>query len=120
MDLKFSFAPKFELKNIKQGIPSLRVLEFEPKNGSLKSYVPGGYFFIRIKGADITTEGHPFSASSPKTSEYSNSFEFMIKKAGDWTGSLQNVNIGGVATLEGLYGNFFPNEVQESKDPFVL
>ena len=118
--LKISFAPKFELKSIKQGTPSLWVLEFEPKNGSIKPYVPGDYFFIRFKNTDITTEGHPFSASSAITSDYSNSIEFMIKEAGDWTGSLQNVNVGDIATLEGPYGNFFPDDVQESEDPFVL
>ena len=118
--LKFSFDPKSEIKRIKQETPSLRVLEFEPKNGSIKSYVPGNYFFIRSKNADITTEGHPFSAKSAKTSEFSNSIELMSKEVGDWTGFLQNVNVRDNVTWEGLYGNFFPNEVQESKDPFVL
>ncbi|MBZ6526162.1 hypothetical protein HYQ40_00135 [Aerococcaceae bacterium DSM 111021] len=118
--IKIFMSPKFVLKNIKQGTPSLWVLEFEPKKGSIKSYVPGDYFFIRFQNSDITTEGHPFSASSAITSNYPNSIEFMIKEAGDWTGSLKNVNIGDIATLEGPYGNFFPDKVKESDAPFIL
>lgn len=118
--IKTSLLPKYVVKNIYQGATSLWVLEFEPQEGSIKSYVPGDYFFIRFKNAEITTEGHPFSASSAITKEFPNSIQFMIKEAGNWTSSLQNIKKGDIATLEGPYGNFFPNEVQESEDPYVL
>lgn len=119
--IKIVQAPKFNVKEIYKATPSLWVLEFEPKNGQLVNYNPGDYFFIRFdKSADITGEGHPFSTSSAITKLHSNSIEFMIKQAGDWTGALGNIKVGDIATLEGPYGDFYPNEVRTSEVPFIL
>lgn len=119
--LSTTLLPKYVVKDIYLATPSLWVLEFEPKNGKLKDYTPGDYFFIRFKGgANITKEAHPFSTSSAITKLHDSSIEFMIKEAGDWTSALKNIKVGDVATLEGPYGNFYPQEVREADKPYVL
>lgn len=121
--LKIATSPKFKVKSIYKGTPALWVLEFEPVKGKISPYIPGDYFFIRFKGdADITKEAHPFSTSSAITKRFSNSIEFMIKEAGDWTDSLANIKEGDIATLEGPYGDFLPKavEVSDEEVPFIL
>lgn len=121
--IKIGTSPKFKVTKIERGTPSLWVLEFEPLQGEIDEYTAGDYFFIRFKDADITGEGHPFSTSSAITTQFDNSIEFMIKEAGDWTTALENIKEGDVATLEGPYGNFFPEPIRESNEseiPFVL
>lgn len=121
---KIVASPEHKVKKIYRATPTLWVLEFEPLKGQIKNYTAGDYFFIRFKGdADITKEPHPFSTSSAVTKQFSNTIEFMIKEAGDWTKALANVKEGDIATLEGPYGDFFPKYVQETKEedvPFVL
>lgn len=119
--LKIAFSPKYTVSNIYKATPALWVLEFEPKNGKLVKYNPGDYFFIRFKDAKgITKEAHPFSTSSAITKDNHTRLEFMIKEAGDWSEALKNVKPGNVATLEGPYGDFYPEEVQEGEHPYVL
>lgn len=118
--IKIVQAPKYKVSELYKATPSLWVLEFEPENGQLPAYNPGDYFFIRFQDADITTEGHPFSTSSAITKMHSNTIQFMIKEAGDWTGSLGNIKVDDIATLEGPYGDFFPEEVRVGEEPYVL
>lgn len=121
--LKITASPKYKVTKIYLATPVLWVLEFEPVNGKIIEYAAGDYFFIRFKGADITGEAHPFSTSSAHTKQFSDSIEFMIKEAGDWTEALKNIKEGDIATLEGPYGDFFPEEVRETNEaetPFVL
>ena len=121
---KIVAAPQYRVTKIYKATPALWVLEFEPVKGTVMTYTAGDYFFIRFnREAEITGEGHPFSTSSAITRRYSNSIEFMIKEAGDWTESLANIKEGDIARFEGPYGHFFPEEVQESNEqevPFVL
>lgn len=121
---KIVSSKEYRVKSIYRGTPTLWVLEFEPVEGKIEEYTAGDYFFIRFKGdADITGEGHPFSTSSAMTKRYSNSIEFMIKEAGDWTEALANIKEGDIATFEGPYGNFLPEEVDQSNEdevPYIL
>lgn len=122
---KIAFSTEYKVKSIYKATPSLWVVEFEPVEGrTMEAYRAGDYFFIRFKGdADITKEGHPFSTSSAMTKRYSNSIEFMIKEAGDWTESLANIKAGDIATFEGPYGNFLPEAVEETPEadvPYIL
>lgn len=118
--LKTALLPKYIVSDIYKATPSLWVLEFKPKNGKLTKYSPGDYFFIRFKKGDITKEAHPFSTSSAITKDHSDSIQFMIKEAGDWTKSLANIKVNDIATLEGAYGEFYPSEARDSEYPFVL
>ena len=44
----------------------------------------------------------------------------MIQEDGDFTGSLDQVVVGDQGTIEGPYGNFYPEDVRESNEPMVL
>jgi len=117
------FSRRYKVIDIYRATPTIWTVEFEPVKGTLKEYTPGDYFFIRFKRANITGEGHPFSTSSAITQRYNNSLEFMIKEAGDWTSSLKNIKVGDIATFEGPYGSFLPENVEQSPEeevPFVL
>ncbi|AXY25088.1 hypothetical protein CL176_03055 [Suicoccus acidiformans] len=121
--LEIAREPKYRVKSIERGTPTLWVLEFEPVNGRIKDYHPGDYFFIRFQGdVAIGKEPHPFSTSSAQTKQFPNSIQFMIKDAGDWTEQLKNVKVGDIATLEGPYGDFYPEEVRREPEstPFIL
>lgn len=44
----------------------------------------------------------------------------MIQEDGDFTSSLDKVKEGDQVTIEGPYGDFYPEEVRESSEPMVL
>lgn len=118
--LKTALLPKYIVSEIYKATPLLWIVEFKPQHGTISNYTPGDYFFIRFKTGEITKEAHPFSTSSAITKDHHDSIQFMIKEAGDWTRSLANIKVGDIATLEGPYGDFYPQEIRESDDPFVL
>lgn len=118
--LKIAFAKTYTVSEIYRATPTLWILEFTPNDKKLVNYTPGDYFFIRFKEGNITKEPHPFSTSSAITKAHGSSVQFMIKEAGDWTRSLADIKVGDTATLEGPYGEFYPQEVAKSDDPFVL
>src|SRR5690625_459045 len=113
------FSRRYKVIDIYRATPTIWTVEFEPVKGTLKEYTPGDYFFIRFKRANITGEGHPFSTSRAITQRYNNSLEFMIKEAGDWTCSLQNIKVGDIATFEGPYGSFLRENVEQSSEEEV-
>ncbi len=121
--LKVLMLPKYEVIKLYRGTPAIWVLEVAPKKGQIPQFNGGEYFWIYFRdGANISKEGHPFSTSSASTDRYSNSIEFMIKDAGDWTESLKNINIGDTLVLEGPHGDMLPPSIQEEPEdvPFVL
>src|SRR5699024_4732024 len=79
----------------------------------------GQYAFFRFVDSKVTGEPHPFSFSSaPRYNE--ESVIVMIKADGDFTSSLDQVQVGDKVTIEGPYGNFYPEKVRESTQPMVL
>lgn len=122
--LQILTAEEYKVVKIYRGTPTTWVMEFAPVKGEIADYTPGDYFFIRFKKHDqVTGEGHPFSVSSAVTTQFDDTIEFMIKDAGDWTESLKHVAVGDIATFEGPYGHFIPEEFVGAKKqeiPFVF
>lgn len=120
--IKVATLPKYQVKSIERGTPTIWVIEFEPVDGEIPDYNPGEYFWIHFNEGDISREGHPFSTSSAITNRFNNSIQFMIKDAGDWTESLKNIEVGHKAQLEGPHGDMYPPHIQELDEsvPFVL
>lgn len=120
--IKVAALPKYEVKSIYRGTPSIWVIEFEPVKGNIPQFNPGEYYWIYFDEGKITREGHPFSTSSAITKRYNNSIEFMIKDAGDWTESLKNIEVGHKARLEGPHGDMFQPHTQalDESVPYVL
>lgn len=111
--------PKYEV--IRHDNPSPKIHEFElrPVNGTRFDYVAGQYGFFRFVDSDVTSEAHPFSFSSAPTYN-KESVMVMIQEDGDFTGSLDQVVVGDQVTIEGPYGNFYPEDIRESNEPMVL
>lgn len=122
--IKILTLPKYEVTKLYRGTPTIWVLEVTPVKGQIPQFHGGEYFWIYFRdGANISKEGHPFSTSSAITDRYSNSIEFMIKDAGDWTESLKNINVGDKLVLEGPHGDMLPPHIQETDEetvPFIL
>ena len=117
--LSLAKLPTYEITAIKRPTPTLFALEFSPKSGQRMSYEPGQYVFVRLKKSNLPPESHPFSISSaPNDGE--NTLEVMIKKSGDYTNRLDELNVGDVATLEGPYGHFLDEDTKNSQVPMVL
>lgn len=74
--------------------------------GKTIDFKPGQFVFVRFKSDDnimISGESHPFSiASSPKEKN----LRFYIKALGDYTKTLDKLQSGQIAELEGAFGKF--------------
>lgn len=111
--------PKYEVIRIDKPTSKVHEIEMRPTKGQRLEYIAGQYAFFRFVDSKVTGEPHPFSFSSaPRYNK--ESVIVMIKADGDFTSSLDQVNVGDKVTIEGPYGNFYPEEVRESTKPIVL
>lgn len=81
--------------------------------GGIIHFLPGQFLFLRLADSALGGESHPFSiASAPGEGNV----RLLVKKLGDYTAHLDEVQPGTVATLEGPYGTFsyrhWPNRRQ--------
>lgn len=92
------------------------MIELKASGKHKVDFQPGQFVFLRFKKDDnllISGEAHPFSmASSPKE----DSLRFYIKALGDYTATLDKLEVGQTAEIEGAFGKFsytnFPNKSQ--------
>jgi len=111
--------PKYEIISIDKPKSKVHEIEMRPTKGQRLDYIAGQYAFFRFVDSKVTGEPHPFSFSSaPRNNK--DSVIVMIKADGDFTSSLDQVKVGDKVTIEGPYGNFYPEEVRESSKPIVL
>lgn len=67
-------------------------------------YAPGQFLFLRLHGAGVPAEEHPFSiASSPTQSDR---ITLTIKESGDFTSGIGRVRPGDRAAVHGPFGRF--------------
>ena len=77
-------------------------LKAHPKRPFL--FIPGQFQFLRLHGAEVSAEEHPFSiASSPARSGW---ISVTIKESGDFTAGIGRVRPGDAATVHGPFGRF--------------
>jgi predicted ferric reductase len=67
-------------------------------------FAPGQFQFLRLHGADVPAEEHPFSIASSPTR--SGSISVTIKESGDFTAAIGRVRPGDGATVHGPFGRF--------------
>ncbi len=91
-------------------------LTLHPETGTVFSYLPGQFGFLRVKGA-VLSEEHPFSISSEPSNK--ETLTITIKNLGDWTSTVQNIRVGDKATLDAPYGRFTPT-LYDCKSGIVL
>lgn len=117
--IKLGRLPKYEVADITMPTPDIYEVSLRPVEGDMIDYEAGQYGFFRFVDSEVTSEAHPFSFSSaPEHTE--DTAEIMVKESGDFTSNLDKVKPGDKVTIEGPYGNFYPEEEKKSDDPMVL
>jgi predicted ferric reductase len=71
--------------------------------GRRMHYAPGQFVFISFSDGGIESEVHPFSISSAPTEAV---LRITIKALGDYTKTIQNLQVGATAKIEGPFGSF--------------
>lgn len=117
--IKIVLLPKYEIIEMNMPTPNIREIKMKPVNGNRMDYNAGQYGFFRFVNSEVTSEPHPFSLSSAPSAD-KETITVMIKEDGDFTSSLDRVNIGDKVTIEGPYGNFYPDEIAENEDHAML
>lgn len=117
--IRLGTLPKYEVVRIEKASPKVHEIELSPANGKRLDYIAGQFGFFRFVDSEVSSEAHPFSFSSAPA-YHKDTVTVMIKEDGDFTSSLGQVKAGDKVTIEGPYGNLYPEEVRESKEPMVL
>ncbi|HEY9060434.1 MAG TPA: hypothetical protein VIO64_08040 [Pseudobacteroides sp.] len=95
---------KFIIGEIINEAENVYTLKMLPEKGSIFSYKPGQFGYMRILGNNIKPEEHPFSFSSQPGEK--NYISVTVKTLGDYTASIRNVKLGYSVLLDGPYGVF--------------
>ena len=111
--------PKYEIVRHEQPAPNIHEIEMKTNGFDRLDYQAGQYGFFRFVDSAVTSEAHPFSFSSAPLSNDS-TVTIMVQEDGDFTGNLDQIKPGDRVTIEGPYGNFYPETVENSNHPLVL
>jgi predicted ferric reductase len=94
----------FRVVAVKPEAPRVWSLTLEPHGDHPFAFAPGQFQFLRLHGADVSSEEHPFTiASSPARS---GRITLTIKESGDFTAGIGRVRPGDRATVHGPFGRF--------------
>lgn len=111
--------PKYQIVRTEKITPAIHEIELEATKGKAMEIEAGQFAFFRFVDSEVGREPHPFSFSaSPRTKD--GNLTVMIQEDGDFTDTIGQVKIGDKVTIEGPYGNFYPEAVQQSDKPMVL
>lgn len=75
-------------------------------------FEPGQFAFIKFCNEKVGSESHPYTMSSSPNDEI---LKFSIKKLGDWSSSLDHLQIGEEVKVYGPYGQFYNEYLRKSK-----
>ena len=117
--IKIFRLPKYEIMEVNMPTPNIREFILKPVEGKRMDYKAGQYGFFRFVDSVVTSEPHPFSFSSAPSAE-KDTIRMMIKEDGDFTSALDRVDIGDKLTIEGPYGNFYPDDIAKNEDRAML
>ncbi|HYQ89129.1 MAG TPA: ferredoxin reductase family protein [Candidatus Binatia bacterium] len=94
----------FRVVEVKPEAPRVWTLTLEPQGNRPFRFAPGQFQFLRLHGAEIPPEEHPFTvASSPARPDR---IAVTIKESGDFTAGIGRVRPGDRATVHGPFGRF--------------
>jgi predicted ferric reductase len=94
----------FRVMAVKAEAPHVWTLTLRAHEQRRFRYAPGQFLFLRLRGAGVSAEEHPFSiASSPTQSDR---ITLTIKESGDFTAGIGRVRPGDRATVHGPFGRF--------------
>lgn len=94
----------FRVIEAKPEAPRVWTLTLEPRDGRPFRFAPGQFQFLRLHGAGVPSEEHPFTiASSPVRP---GRISLTVKESGDFTAGMGRVRPGDRATVHGPFGRF--------------
>jgi len=94
----------FRVIEVTSQAPHVWTLTLETPGDHSFHFFPGQFQFLRLHGAEVPPEEHPFTiASSPARSDR---ISLTIKESGDFTASIGRVRPGDLATVHGPFGRF--------------
>lgn len=94
----------FRVIGVKSEAPHVWTLTLDPPRDRPFHYAPGQFQFLRLYGAEVPSEEHPFTiASSPARS---GRISLTIKESGNFTAGIGRVRPGDRATVHGAFGRF--------------
>ena len=93
-------------------------LKIISKTNHMPAYLPGQFSFITIFSPLISREEHPFTIASAPTRP--DSFEFIVRTTGDWTGQLKNIQPGDRVLMNGPFGIFSHLQFPEEKEIIMI
>jgi predicted ferric reductase len=94
----------FRVTAVKSEAPRVWTLTLETHEKRPFHFAPGQFQFLRLHGAGIPAEEHPFSIASSPTR--SGRITLTIKESGDFTAGIGRVRPGDRATVQGPFGRF--------------
>lgn len=103
------------LKKVPETEDVVSVYLAKPKEERFKSYRPGQFASLRIKNNDSWSEAHPFTISCAPGDDY---LRLTVKKAGDFTQALHDLETGQEVEISGPFGSFC--QKIEYQDPIVM
>lgn len=80
------------------------------------AFSPGQFVFLSFRSKGVTREIHPFSITATNDQHQ---LIFAIKAEGDYTATLKNLQSGDTALLEGSFGRFSYQRVNNKKQIWI-
>ncbi len=108
----------YRVSAIKQELRDVWTLVLEPVGHEGMTFKPGQFVWLTLGKTPFSLQQHPFSISS--SAEERGRLELTIKALGDFTRSIEEVEPGTRAYLEGPYGAFTPDPAPTRGIVFVV
>ena len=94
----------FRVIDVKPEGPRVWTLTLQPHRDGSFHFAPGQFQYLRLYGAQVSSEEHPFTiASSPARA---GRMSLTIKESGNFTAGIGRVRSGDLATVHGPFGRF--------------
>jgi predicted ferric reductase len=94
----------FRVVVLKEEAPRVWTVVLESQPGRPLRFVPGQFQFLRLHGAELPAEEHPFTIASSPTR--SGRISLTIKESGTFTALIDRIRPGDRATVHGPFGRF--------------
>jgi predicted ferric reductase len=95
---------------------SVTEIVMEPMGIEKMEYLPGQFIFVSFKKGGVKSETHPFSISS---APHELQLRITVKALGDYTATLPNLTVGATARIEGPFGSFSYQHVENKKHIWI-
>lgn len=106
----------FTTQSVKDIGDEITEIHLAPAGRPLRSQ-PGQFVYISLDADAVSKESHPFSISSPPDAPH---LRLSIKRLGDWTEDVSEIELGKSARISGPYGQFSRVLLKQAHLPVVM